>query len=1022
MTPSPWADPELTARGRLPMHAVPHLERLELDGTWRFQLLHDPDGEPLGTWRDIAVPGCWTMQDTWDKPHYTNVQMPFPHRPPEVPADNPTGIYDRSFEVPAGWAAGRRVVLHAGAAESVLIVSLNGEEIGVSKDSHLAAEFDLTPHLRSGANDLRLRVVKWSDASFIEDQDAWWHGGITRSVFLYATHPVHLADLVIDVGLEPDNATGTLAIEAGLGWTGQLHAGWRVEATLDGLDEPLGAIVSHAPPRDGGPGAFAVAGPPRRGIVDLRSLSAAGALADPDDAARWAEAEPAVRPPRIGRVRLEARVPGVTPWSSEVPALRTLEVLLRDPQGVVVERVTRRVGFRRVEVRGAELLINGRAVLIRGVNRHDFDPATGRVVSVDDMRADVVLMKQFGFNALRTSHYPNDPALLDICDELGLYVWDEADIESHAWYDDICRDSRYRAAFVDRVARMIERDRHHASVVVWSLGNESGYGPNHDAAAGWARRADPSRPLHYEGAIVYDWASPQTASDLVCPMYPPIAAIVAHATSGAQRHPLIMCEYSHAMGNSNGTLAEYWDAIELTHGLQGGFIWEWRDHGLDQRLPDGSLRHAYGGDFGDMPNDGTFVCDGITFPDRTPKPAMWEFKHLQAPVRIVSGAAEARGGRVTLEHRGDFRDASWLRATWAVEVGGHQVAGGDLPLPAIPPGGRAEVAIPGELPAASGHERFLVLRFMLAEATGWAPVGFEIGWAQVGLDDAPGGPAPSAGGSTPSVGWSAASPGWSADGVPLDAEGNLALPAFAAAPSLALWRAPTDNDRIGGMAARWAGWGVANLRRTLESIDRAADAVTVRSIWTTGAGIEIPHTARFARDLQGPIRVDEAVDIPDVLADLPRVGTLLTFGAGHESLTWLGRGPHETYPDRKRGARIGRWASTVTDQLVPYVRPQENGGHADVHRLGLHGRAGGARIELDRPRQVSALHVTAADLDAATHDTELRPRPETFVTIDAVHRGVGTASCGPDTLAPYVVPTGTHRWAWTIEPLEAAST
>jgi beta-galactosidase len=1002
----------LTARGRLPMHAVPHGDRLPLDGTWRFQLLHSPEAAPGPTWGEAEVPGCWTMQDTWDKPHYTNVQMPFPHRPPNVPEENPTGVYERTFAVPAAWT-GQRVVLHVGAAESVLIVELDGAEVGISKDSHLAAEFDLTERLHEGEHTLRLTVVKWSDASFIEDQDQWWHGGITRSVHLYATGPVYLADLVIEAGLEPDDTTGALSLEVGLGWTGALAAGWIVEATLEGHNPALVGVVAHAAPPDAGPGGFAVAGPPRRGLLDLRSLAAARAITDPDDAARWAAAWPVIRPPRIGRVRLETRVPDVTPWSAEVPALRTIEVVLRDPAGTVVERVTRRIGFRRVEVRGREFLVNGRAVLIRGVNRHDFDPKTGRVVSVADMRADVTAMKRFGFNAVRASHYPNDPAFLDACDELGLFVWDEADIESHGWYDDVCSDPRYRAAFVDRVARMIERDRHHPSVVVWSLGNESGYGPNHDAAAAWARRVDPSRPLHYEGAITYDWNADQAVSDFVCPMYSPIAAIVAHATSGDQRLPLIMCEFTHAMGNSNGTLGEYWDAIESTPGLQGGFIWEWRDHGLDQRLPDGTIRHAYGGDFGDVPNDGTFVCDGITFPDRSPKPGIWEHRHLAAPVRVVPGAADARAGRVTLENREDFRDLSWLRATWALEADGYALAGGDLPLPVLAPGARAEVAIPGfALPGDrdGDEELWLTLRFTLAEATGWAEAGFEVGWAQIRLDD----PAETARAATAAD----AVTEWSGE-VPLDAEGNLALKQFAAPPSLALWRAPTDNDRIGGMADRWAAWGLGTLQRHLVAVEAGDAETTVRATWRTAASIEILHTQRIAADASGRIRVTETVEIPAVLDDLARVGTQLTMTPGHESVQWFGSGPHETYPDRARGGQVGRWMSSVADQLVPYVRPQENGGHAGLRWLALASTvSGGVTIALDQPRQVSVLHVTPADLDAATHDSEVRPRPETFVTIDSVHRGVGTASCGPDTLPPYLVPTGTHTWTWTLEPLE----
>jgi beta-galactosidase len=707
----------------------------------------------------------------------------------------------------------------------------------------------------------------------------------------------------------------------------------------------------------------------------------------------------------VGVVRLAARVPAVTPWSAEVPALRTLTVTLRAPDGTAVERIERKIGFRRVEVRGVELLVNGRPVLIRGVNRHDFDPRTGRVVAPADLRADVIAMKRYGFNAVRTSHYPNDPRFLDACDELGLYVVGEADIESHAYIDDLCDDPRYRSAWVDRVARMVTRDRHHPSVILWSLGNESGHGANHDAAAGWVRRADPSRPLHYEGAIRFDWAGDQRVSDITCPMYPPIAAIVAHARSGLQRHPLIMCEFSHAMGNSNGTLAEYWDAIEATPGLQGGFIWEWRDHGLEQRLPDGSIRHAYGGDFGDVPNDGTFVCDGITFPDRGPKPAMWEHAFLASPVRAAADApalAAAREGRVTLENRGEFRDTAWLRAEWSAGIDGEPAAGGELPLPSIAPGARAVVPIPGwRLPDAGRGERHLTLRFLTAEPSGWAPAGHEMGWAQVALDEAPDHEA------------APAAEGWTGD-AGLDAEGLLLHPAFAAPPALSLWRAPTDNDRIGGMADRWEGWGLATLRRRLDGIERATDAVTVRATWTTGAGIEVPQVQRLSRAPDGRIRVEETVEVPAVLADLARVGTVLELAAGHEALEWFGRGPHESYPDRCRGARVGRWRSTVTGQLVGYVRPQESGGHADVRWLRLGDPGGGARIDLDRPRQVSALHLRAADLDAALHDVELRPRAETVVHIDAAHRGLGSASCGPDTLAEYIVGPGTWRWAWTI--------
>jgi beta-galactosidase len=492
-------------------------------------------------------------------------------------------------------------------------------------------------------------------------------------------------------------------------------------------------------------------------------------------------------------------------------------------------------------------------------------------------------------------------------------------------------------------------------------------------------------------------------------MYPEVAHLVEWATRFTPDRPLIMCEYIHAMGNSCGGLDEYWAAIRAHRGLQGGFVWDWVDQALVQTLADGTERLAYGGDFGDEPNDGTFVCDGVTFPNRSPKPGLWELKQIASPLRVVSGADEARRGVVTLENRGFFRDTSWLRADWAVEVDGREISGGLLPLPSIPPGGRADAAIPRfRVPESDGPETRLTVRFRLAGATSWASEGFELGWAQVELGDGP----PGLDGT-----------GWTGD-VELDETGQLRHPAFAAAPSLTLWRAPTDNDRIGGMAGRWADWGVGALTRRLDAIERGADETLVRSTWRTAPGIEVPFETRLARDAGGDVRVRERVKIPDALPDLARVGTVLTLAAGRERLTWLGTGPHETYPDRARSGRIGRWSSTVDEQLVPYVRPQENGGHAAVRWLEVAGDHGtdpaGVRIDLDEPRQVSVTHVRAADLASATHDVELRPRTETFVTIDAVHRGVGTASCGPDTLPQYLVPTGVHEWAYVLSAAEEA--
>ena len=1001
--PSPWEAPELTGVGRVPMHAVPHGDRVPLDGQWRFQLLARPDADPSPAWGEIAVPGCWTMQGSSDHPHYLNVRMPFRDLPPRVPAANPTGLYEREVEVPERWA-GRRIVLHVGAAESVLIARVNGREAGISKDSHLAAEFDVTELVRPGPNTVSLMVIKWSDASYVEDQDQWWHGGITRPVYLYATEPVHLADVRAIATLGEDLVSGALEVRAEVDFAGRRpDPGWTVEARLGDLTGLLTAPVPdtgrHEGPR-----------PSRHRRVLADRVISSAPLTDEERTVLWPRLYEELAPASVGRVTLKADVADVWPWSSELPVLYPLDVTLRSPSGTVVESFTLRVGFRRVEIEGLDLLINRKRVFIRGVNRHDFDQNTGRVISEASMRDDLVTMKRFGFNAVRTSHYPNDPAFLDLCDELGLYVVAEADIESHAFIDSLCDDPRYLNAWVDRVSRMALRDKNHACVIAWSLGNESGHGANHEAAAAWLRRYDPTRPLHYEGAIRWDWASDQGVSDLTCPMYPPIWAITGHAASGRQRHPLIMCEFSHAMGNSNGTLADYWDAIERTPGLQGGFIWEWWDHGLVQELPDGTRRWAYGGDFGDEPNDGNFCIDGVVFPDRTPKPALWEHHAIAAPVRVGATERDLEAGRITIHNRQDFRDLAWLRGEIEVTVEGAAVHAAELPLPALGPGAEAVVALPGwDGIRRGGGEAWLTVRFLTAAAESWAPAGHEVAWAQLPLVAIPV-PDPNA----PHV------RGVSHRGIPVDLEGLLIHDLVTAPPRLCLWRAPTDNDRIPGLAAEWERLGLAELTRILESLEEVDGITTVRARYRTDAGIEVPHEMVLTGLSGGAVHVRETAVIPETLPDLARVGCVLEVGPGLDRVEWFGRGPHETYPDRRRGGRVGLWRSTVDDLHVPYIRPQECGGRADVRWIALTDAAGrGLRITLDEPRQVSASRFRAADLAAATHHGELVPRDVAVVHLDAAHRGLGTASCGPDTLPEYLVGPGTYRWSWTLERIDA---
>lgn len=1002
----PWDAPELTSVNRLPMHAVDHIERTSLDGVWDFQLLPHPRAERSNTWRGITVPGLWTMQGTPDKPHYTNIAMPFAAPYPHPPAANPTGVYRRRFA--AGEWTGRRVVLHVGAAESVLVVRVNGSDVGISKDSHLAAEFDITGHVRPGDNEIELTVVKWSDASYIEDQDQWWHGGISRSVYIYTTSTTYLADVHTVADFDPDTGTGVLAVEVDVATAaGNIANGWSVRARLADHAAaesvpPVRSAAQAVPVREV-PGDYPEEPPAALvpdGVFDLLSLFPAGAELSQEQKEVAQLVHTGAYPPRGGHVRFHFSDLDVRPWSAEDPQLHPLDIELVAPDGRVVEQATFQLGFRRVEIRGRDLLVNGRRIWIQGVNRHDFNARTGRVISRDQMASELALLKRFNVNAVRTSHYPNDPAFLDLCDEYGLYVVDEADIEAHGHAATVCQDPRYLGAFVDRVSRMVRRDKNHPCVIMWSLGNESGYGVNHDAAAGWVRSYDPTRPLHYEGAIAADWHAGHRATDVVCPMYPTVEALRAYADHPHADRPVILCEYAHSEGNSTGGLAAYWDLFESTPGLQGGFIWEFADHGLD---PDGDGRFRYGGDFGDAPNDGTQCINGVVFADGSPQPAFYEARHLFAPAHVVSGADEVRKGRVLLRNRQVFTDLSNLSLGLQVET----VAGAgdivDIATPAIPPGAEGVLELPSEVTAALAEAKAVALTLIVRTAarTRWAEESTEIARLQIPLG-------------VPSL-LRAAKPGTAR--VPLDDQGRLVHPRLSAPPTLGLWRALTDNDLAFALDRRAIRTGLFRVTRTLMDIDDRGGVATVTSRYTTAYGATIEHRQRVVAVSDTCFRFDEQVLVPDELDDIPRIGMTFATTSGFETVSWLGRGPHETYPDRKRSGLLGRFMSSVDDLAVPYLRPQENGGRADVTQLVLSSEHEdhGITVTVDRPMQMNVSHFLPADLERARHSWELEPRPETYVHLDVAHRGLGSAAVGPDTHPDHRVGSGEYRWGWQLE-------
>ncbi|MEM6853759.1 MAG: glycoside hydrolase family 2 TIM barrel-domain containing protein [Planctomycetota bacterium] len=1045
--PKFWETPELTHLNRLPGRSplIPFATAalaargdaakspwvLSLDGEWRFKFFDRPEAVPTsavkpatkdGRWGQIPVPSNWT-QHGYGKPIYTNVQMPFENTPPVVPNENPTGVYRRGFELPEAWN-GRRVVLHIGGAESVLCVWVNGEFVGMSKDCRLPSEFDVTPFVTPGQNQLAAAVIQWSDSSYIEDQDQWWLGGIFRETYLYTQEHAYVEDVFAKAHLNEDNTSGRLDVEVKLNFREMPDRAYHVLGELrDASGKTIKKLKATHP-------------------VDHQ----------------------------YGRHRnattLAADLKKVAPWSAESSALYTLTVSLHEdngrgqPQAKAIEHVACRVGFRRVEVRDRQLLINGQPVMMRGVNRHEHDPVTAKALSTESMVRDILLMKQHNFNAVRNAHYPNDRRWYELCDHYGLYVIDEANVEAHDNYHTICRDPRWRDAFLDRAINMVKRTKNHPSVIIWSLGNESGYGENHDTMADWIRDYDPSRPLHYEGAVREGWMQRENAeepigrhaTDIICPMYAEISDMIAWSKRGLDDRPYILCEYQHAMGNSNGCLQDYWDAFEKYDGLQGGFIWEWIDHGLKQTTGDGQDYYAYGGDFGESIHDAEFVCDGVVGPDREPHPAMADCHKVQQPVGFE--LTNGKVGSLVVRNKQYFTDLSWLDLTWTIEVEGKSVASGLQRLCKTAPQKQSKLKLGYDISSLPPGEAFLTVRAVSQNKTDWCKKGHVVAWEQFALPVAADKRRAAAINTKTTHSAVVVTENKrqfvlssEAKGLELTfsrARGTLAglsvhgESLLLDGPTLNLWRGPTSNDGVKGKPDQWhADWkplGVwCNAKLNRPKLTQAAEPVVIAKRggvvsvalhhrWTfTGRddNAGVLHQQVWQLKPSGELRVDHTFEVDERLPDVPRVGVIFTMPEAFEGLEWYGRGPGESYPDRKTGSPISRYRSTISDEYVPYVVPQEHGLKTDVRWCKLASVGPGPKRSLtlraDRPMCFSASHFTPDDLTQAYHTYDLRPRPEVTVCLDAAHRGLGTKSCGPDTLDQYKVLPGVYRLGYTLE-------
>jgi beta-galactosidase len=703
----------------------------------------------------------------------------------------------------------------------------------------------------------------------------------------------------------------------------------------------------------------------------------------------------------------------VQPWTAETPRLYEIEVI------AAAERATLRVGFRSISIVDGTLRVNGRRILLRGVNRHEFDPDHGRVVSEELMRRDLVLMKQHNINAVRTSHYPPHPRFLDLCDELGLWVVDECDLETHGfvdvdWAGNPSADPAWREVYVDRAQRMVARDRNHPSIIMWSLGNEAGVGENLGHMADAIRALDATRPLHYEG----DWSCRYT--DVYSRMYahPDEVDLIGRGEekplddpdldAKRRRMPFILCEYGHAMGNGPGGIFEYQQLFEKYERCQGGFIWEWIDHGIRTKTAEGTEFFAYGGDFGEELHDGNFVCDGLVFPDRTPSPGLIEFKKVIEPIRI----AEGPDGSVRITNKHDFADLAYVRWQWSYHVEGTLAGSGDLEVPPLVAGEEAEVPLP-PIPTAAAGEAYWTVRAVLADSTAWADAGHEIAWGQWQA-------APALPHTVPVVGpvtRDRVGPGRFERGRLVELAGIPFDP-----PHVDVWRAPTDND-IGGphLADKWRYYGLHRMHERTIAIETEETALVVRTrTGAAAANFGLLATYRWTGDedrLRLELSVEPDGEWPVVL---PRLGLRFGLPAAIAAVRWFGGGPGEAYADTRQAARVGRYESTIDRLQTPYVMPQENGARIDVRWAELTDPGGeGLRIEGEPPFMFTARRWTSEELDAARHTPELTAGDRVWVNADLAQNGIGSASCGPETLPQYELQARPATFALTFTAVRA---
>ena len=1004
-----WQDPEIFEINRLAPRAdvVPVAgsgpgHEISLNGQWRFNWsrrsadrpsgFHQPDFDDRD-WSDIDVPSNWQLQG-FGIPHYMDSGM-LPGPAPAIDPDyNPVGAYRKTFQVPEEWSD-RVTVLHFGSVGSATYVWINGEQVGYSEGSKVPTEFDITPYVRAGAeNTIAVEVHRWSDGSYLEDVDFWRLSGIDRDVRVYSVPQTHISDYFIQPELDGAYRHGILTVDVKIrNSTSLAEAG---ELRLRLLHREDNSVIKEASQE------FTIGG------GEQLDLQLSESVRDP------------------------------LKWTAESPNLYVLELAILDSEREPVHVVTHDIGFRSVEIDAGQLKVNGRAITIRGVNRHEHDPETGRVVSAERMLEDIALMKRFNINAVRTSHYPNDPAWYRLTDEHGIYVVDEAFIESHgSGYDPqhtLAEKPEWAAAHLDRMQRMVERDKNHASVIIWSLGNEAGDGQNFVDLYNWTKSRDPGRP------VVYEMADLREHSDLFFPMYARHYILDSYSSTPRER-PLVLSEYAHAMGNSVGNLDAYWDLINERRSLQGGFIWDWVDQGI--AIADRGERYfAYGGDFegpdDDLRTGYNFNINGLVSPVRNPNPHIWEVKKNYQPVAVR--AVDVAAGRFEISNRYDFSDLSELSGHWRIDTDSGEVARGGISIPAIDAGMQGEIKI--DIPEASaqpGQEFFLTIEFRTVAETALVKRDHLVAWEQFRLPRH----LPR---QAQAVSHAAKITRWTADnklylkGEASDFEvifdlnsGELLTYKFkgtdliVAGPKPNYWRAPTDNDYGNEMPRRLGAWKDAMHDATLRHVEFAQHSdrdvvIDVSFRLPVGASIQ---NLRYHIFGNGEIVIESHFQPGEIgLPDMPRFGFNVRVPTAFETVEWFGRGPHESYADRKLSAAVRRYRGRSDEQYFSYIRPQETGNKADVRWISLINDAAGVGLlaVADALMNASVYPYDQADFDGGfpieyRHSTDLERKPYLTLNLDHKMTGLGgDTSWGAVVHPQYRIPAEEQRYRIRLQP------